>query len=302
MVAEDGSSTSYPKHRLKLFDKFIDSLNDLVSMTMKSFKAPTFTGSVPRHYDEYQGPMFFEAYAIDVANRVDSSKVQVALELSCGTGRVTNHLRKALSPSSKLIASDISADMMEVAKEKLQGSAIEWQIIDSQQIPFDNNSLDLVVCCFGYMFVENKMKAFEEACRVLRAGGSLILTTWDTLEFNGASNVFRKTVKRYLGDSLPVMYNLPFSMNDPKAIEEQLLRAGFSKAKAELVEKQSVCSSAKEATYGMTQGGTLYNEILKRNPAWVNEISAIVEKELTEKYGAAPMVAPMRAVVCQAWK
>jgi hypothetical protein len=27
-----------------------------------------------------------------------------------------------------------------------------------------------------------------------------------------------------------------------------------------------------------------------------------IEKELSEKYGAAPMVAPMRAVVSQAWK
>jgi ubiquinone/menaquinone biosynthesis C-methylase UbiE len=269
---------------------------------MSTEKTSTFTGSIPRHYDLYQGPMFFEEYAIDVANRVDPTSVQVALELSSGTGRVTNHLRRVLKPSAKLIASDISPDMLEVAKEKLNGLNIDWQSIDFTQIPFGDNSIDLVVCCFGYMFAENKVKAFSEALRVLRPGGSLLLTTWGKLEYNGASHVFRKTVKSYLGDSVPPMFQIPFSMNDPQIIKEQLHAAGFSKVEIEEVEKQSVCESAKKATYGMVQGGTLYNEIMKRNPAWVDEIATIVEKELTEKYGASPMVAPMRAIVCQAWK
>ena len=48
--------------------------------------------------------------------------------------------------------------------------------------------------------------------------------------------------------------------------------------------------------------GSLYNEIIKLNPARLDEIKMSVEKELEEKYGAAPMVAPMRAIICQAWK
>jgi hypothetical protein len=41
---------------------------------------------------------------------------------------------------------------------------------------------------------------------------------------------------------------------------------------------------------------------MKRNPMWLDEITTIVEKELAEKYGAAPMVAPMQAIICEAWK
>jgi ubiquinone/menaquinone biosynthesis C-methylase UbiE len=264
--------------------------------------ALTFTGSIPQHYDQYQGPMFFEDYAIDVANRIDVAAARDVLELSCGTGRVTNHIRRVLSPASRLIASDLSPEMLEVAKQKLTGSNIEWQIIDFTKIPFKDNSLDLVVCCFGYMFAENKEQAFAEAFRVLRNGGSLLIATWDKLEYNEASYVFRKTVKKYLVDSLPAMYTLPFSMNDADVIKHQLGNAGFSGIKTDLVEKKSVCESAKHATYGMVNGGTLYNEIIKRNPAWVNEISDIVEKELSEKYGSAPMIAPMRALITQAWK
>lgn len=271
-------------------------------MTSQTQPTLTFTGSIPQHYDQYQGPMFFEDYAIDVAKRINVSAVNDVLELSCGTGRVTNHIRRVLRPTSKLIASDLSPDMLEVAKQKLRGSSIEWQIIDFTKIPFADKSLDLVVCCFGYMFAENKEQAFGEAFRVLRDGGSLLIATWDKLEYNEASYVFRKSVRKYLGDSVPAMYNLPFSMNEPELIKQQLINAGFLKVDVDLVEKQSRAESAKEATYGMVQGGTLYNEIIKRNPAWVDEIAAIVEKELSEKYGSAPMVAPMRALITEAKK
>jgi ubiquinone/menaquinone biosynthesis C-methylase UbiE len=205
-----------------------------------------------------------------------------------------------LAPTAHFIASDISEEMLAIAKAKLKDAAIEWGIIDAQDLPFDDDSLDLVVCCFGYMFVPDKVAAFAEARRVLRPGGSLLLTTWDTLEYNGASNVFRRTLKKYFGDTLPESYKLPFSMNDPEAIRNDLLQAGFLNVKAELIEKNSVCATAKEAAYGLVHGGSLYNEIIKRNESWLGEISATVEKELAEKYGAAPTVAPMRAILCQA--
>jgi ubiquinone/menaquinone biosynthesis C-methylase UbiE len=271
-------------------------------MNSNSSASPIFTGVIPKHYDQYLGPMFFEEYAIDISNRIDPSSVQFALELCCGTGRVTNHIRKVLTSTAKLVASDISPDMLAVAKEKLKTSNIDWRIIDAQQIPFEDSSLDLVVCCFGYMLVQDRSKAFAEAFRVLHPGGTLLLSTWDKLEFNEASNVFRRTVKKYFGDSLPETYKLPFSMNDPLLIKQQLHHVGFSKVNAAVVEKNSICATAKEATYGLVQGGSLYNEIIKRNPAWLEEITATVENELAEKYGNAPMVAPMRAIICQAWK
>ncbi|HZV70761.1 MAG TPA: methyltransferase domain-containing protein [Saprospiraceae bacterium] len=261
-----------------------------------------FTGSIPEHYDHYLGPMFFEPYAVEVAYRIDPSRVNTALEIGCGTGRVTRQLRKVLRPGTKLIASDISPDMMQLAKENLKDQDIEWQIINGQDLPFEDNSIDLIVCCFTYMFVEDKDKAFSEAYRVLKPGGKFIFTTWDKLELNEASNVFRKIVKPYLPDPLPPSYRLPFAFNDHVVLNEMLELAGFSDIHIESVEKESVCSSAREAATGLARGGSLYHEIMSRNPAWIEEISEKLEKELSEKYGEAPMVASMKAVICEAYK
>ena len=261
-----------------------------------------FSGPVPKHYDQFSGPMFFEPYAIEVSNRIDPFSVNVALELASGTGRVTRHLRAVLPSTTKLIASDISSDMLAVAKEKLKALDINWQMIDALKLPFEDNSIDLVVCCFGYMFVPDKLKAFAEAYRVLRPGGMLLFTTWDKLELIGASYVYRNIAKKYLKEPLPESYNLPFSMYDESIIKDTLEEVGFSKISIEKISKLSISPTAKEASEGLTQGGVIYNVIMSQNPAWIEEIKISVEKELAEKFGEEPMVAPMSALISQAWK
>ena len=259
-------------------------------------------GDGASHYDNFLGPLFFEPYAKEVAKRIDASKVSFALEIAAGTGRVTRHIRERIPASAKLIASDISEDMLAEAKKKLSHLDIEWQNIDAQQLPFSDNSLDLVVCCFGYMFVPDKPKAFAEAYRVLRPGGVLFFTTWDKLEHNKVSYTSRLLAEKYMKDPLPESYNLAVSMSDEVVIRPLLEDAGFSKISIEKVEQFSVSTTAKEAAKGLVDGGFIFKEIRQHNPERIDEIKSQLEKELSEKFGAAPMIAPMSAVICQAWK
>lgn len=261
------------------------------------------SGNTAAHYDQFFGPLFFEPYAIEVVKRVDPASVSVVLEIASGTGRVTRHIRERIPTSAKLIASDISEDMLGEAKKKLGHLDIKWQNIDAQQLPFSDNSIDLVVCCFGYMFVPDRPKAFAEAYRVLRQGGMLLFTTWDKLEENAASYTARSIAKGYLEGPLPESSNLATSMSDETVIGQLVQNAGFSKITIEKVKQFSVSPSAKEAAYALVEGGgSIYQEIQKQNPAWIAEIKIKVEKELAEKFGAAPMIAPISAVICQAWK
>lgn len=261
-----------------------------------------FSGDIAIHYEECLGPMFFEPYAMEVAKRIDPSRVSFAVELASGTGRVTRHLRERIPASAKLVASDISPDMLSIAKRKLVKAEIDWQIVDAQQLPFSDSTVDLIVCCFGYMFVPDKPKAFAEANRVLRPGGMLLLTTWDKLELNAASYAYRSIAAEYLQGPLPESFNLPFALNDESAIYSFLHNAGFQKISIETVKQVSITETSKEAVNNLAQGGYVYNEIMKQNPAIMNEIKRKTEKDLTEKYGASPMVAPMSAIISQAWK
>ena len=259
-------------------------------------------GQAATHYDQFFGPLYFEPYAVEVAKRIDPAGVAVVFEIASGTGRVTRHIRERILHSAKLIASDISEEMLAVAKKKLSHLDIDWQHIDAQQLPFSDNSIDLVICCFGYMFVPDKSKAFAEAYRVLKPGGHFLFTTWDKLENNPASYTSRSIAKQYLEEPLPASYDQPTSMSDERGIRSLLQDAGFSKLSVEKVKLLSASPSAKEAALGFVQGGSVYEEVRKRKPGSIDEIKSRLEEELAGQFGDAPMIVPISALISQAWK
>lgn len=263
---------------------------------------PGCHGEGASHYDHFLGPLYFEPYATEVAKRIDPAPVSLALEIAAGTGRVTRHIRERLAASAKLIASDISEDMLAEAKKKLSHLEIDWQNIDAEHLPFRDNSIDLVVCCFGYMFVPDRPKAFAEAYRVLRPGGMFLFTTWDKLEHNAVSYASRIVVEEYLKGPLPELYNLAVSMSDEAVLRPLLENAGFRDISIEKAGQLSVCPTAKEAATGLVEGGFMFREIRQHHPEWIDKIKVRLEKELSEKFGAAPMIAPMSAVISQARK
>src|ERR1043165_1669981 len=182
--------------------------------TLNSVSASEDAVGSAAYYDRFFGPIYFEPYAVEVVKRIDPASITIAVEIAAGTGRVTRHIRDRIPATAKLIASDISEAMLGEARKKLTHQDIEWQIIDAQQLPFKDNSIDLIVCCFGYMFVPGKDKAFEEAYRVLKPGGLLLFTTWNKLEENAASYTARSIALEYLDGPLPESYNEATSMHD----------------------------------------------------------------------------------------
>src|ERR1700744_2424347 len=100
--------------------------------------SPAYSGSIPENYDRYLGPYLFEPFAIDLAARVPVDGITDVLEIACGTGRVTAHLRNAL-PAAEIIATDINPDMLATARARVDESGksgISWQTADAQQLPF----------------------------------------------------------------------------------------------------------------------------------------------------------------------
>lgn len=297
-VSKKACAISY---RAAVIDESTCQYSIFMNDTNTDKSSSSFRSNTALHYDEFFGPFYFEPYAIEIAKRIKSDNIAIVLEIAAGTGRVTRHIRERIPSHAKLIASDISEDMLAVAKSKLSDADIQWQNIDAQQLPFSNNSIDVVICCFGYMFVPDKAKAFAEVHRVLKTGGQFLLTTWDKLENNTASWCARSIATKYLEKPLPESYDLPTSMHDEAVIRSLLQDAGFSKMSIEKKQLFSFSATAKEAANGLTKGG-LYDDIKKQDPAGLDEIKIKLEKVLAEKFGADPMAAPMSAVIGEVWK
>ncbi|MEY4138994.1 MAG: hypothetical protein RLZZ371_1176, partial [Pseudomonadota bacterium] len=105
---------------------------------------------------------------------------------------------------------------------------VVWRHADAMQLPFGDESFDLVVCQFGAMFFPDKANAFSEARRVLRSGGAFIFNVWDTIE----QNEFAETVTFALQEMFPAdpprfMARIPHGYNDAAEIARHLAEGGF---------------------------------------------------------------------------
>ncbi len=244
---------------------------------------------------------YFEPYAIELAKRVVAAPSATILELGAGTGIVTARVQPALPAGVHYIASDVDRAALLKAQQRLHNNDVVWRIIDAVDVPLPDRSVDFVLGGFIYMFVPDKAKAFAEANRVLKPGGKLIFTTWDKLENNPASHLARTIATEYLGAIPELMDTTATSMSDAAAIDQSLNAAGFSRVSVEFIQLNSSAQSAGVAAEGLMTG-ELFNNIRKEQPAIPDKIKTRLESELTHKFGQAPMVAPVSALMTEAWK
>jgi ubiquinone/menaquinone biosynthesis C-methylase UbiE len=80
---------------------------------------------------------------------------------------------------------------------------VEWCQADAMQLPFADESFDVVVCEFGAMFFPDKPNAFSEAKRVLRDGGTFIFSVWDRIDENEFSDVITNALAAMFPEDPP---------------------------------------------------------------------------------------------------
>jgi ubiquinone/menaquinone biosynthesis C-methylase UbiE len=258
-----------------------------------------FTETVPENYDRYLGPMLFEPYADDLVGRLDVRDGMRVLEVACGTGIVTRHLRNLLAADSELVATDLSEPMLGYARRKFEGNAaIHWQQADAMALPFPDGSFDAVVCQFGLMFVPDKAVAIGEAFRVLKSGGQLLVNTWCDLQQNDFCNVAHSVATTFFETDPPKFYEIPFGLHDKRQLQSWLEEAGFQNVTVRPINLPSVSPTAADAAKGLVQGTPLVVALKERN-ADIEAITEAVAKALRTEFRDDPLRGRMCALICE---
>jgi demethylmenaquinone methyltransferase / 2-methoxy-6-polyprenyl-1,4-benzoquinol methylase len=112
--------------------------------------------------------------AVDVARVGPGSD---ALDLCCGTGDLTLALRERIGPDGRVVGSDFSEQMLDLARKKSgdRGLPAEFGWADALDLPYADKSFDAVTCGFGARNLADLDKALSEMARVLRPGGRLVI-------------------------------------------------------------------------------------------------------------------------------
>ncbi|HET6684711.1 MAG TPA: class I SAM-dependent methyltransferase [Gaiella sp.] len=173
------------------------------------------------------------------------------LELAAGVGDTGFEAAAVVGETGRLITSDFSPAMLEAARRRgteLGLRNVDYRIIDAERIALDDDSVDGVLCRFGYMLTADPAAAFAETRRVLRAGGRLALAVWGTPEQNPFFSIVGLSLvqRGHVPPPEPPPAPGPFSLANVERLEGLLRGAGFADVRTEEVRGRFVVADVEE--------------------------------------------------------
>ncbi|MDE6208183.1 MAG: class I SAM-dependent methyltransferase [Lachnospiraceae bacterium] len=154
----------------------MSEINDTAILKQQYANASNLNTRISIH-DKYStnkmgfGNWIVSNYRIDKGMKV--------LELGCGTGNMWKDRDDVINSCSKLVLSDFSEGMVATTKENLSNyDNIEYRVIDIQEIPYEDETFDVVIANMMLYHVPDIDRGLAEVRRVLKKNGSFYCATY----------------------------------------------------------------------------------------------------------------------------
>ena len=124
-----------------------------------------------------------------VLNAISQIRFHKVLDLGCGTGVILEEIGRKYS-TAELFGLDLSENMIAQARQRLK-STVELSVGDAENLPYADNSFDLVCCVESFHHYPDPAKALSEIKRVLKKDGIFLLCdTWAKSPLRQVLNIF----------------------------------------------------------------------------------------------------------------
>lgn len=125
---------------------------------------------------------------------------QVVLDLGSGAGFDCFLASKKVGPAGKVIGLDMTPEMIEKAKQNAQTGNyqnVEFRFGEIEDMPVDSSSVDVIISNCAINLVPDKKKAFQETYRVLKPGGTLMIS--DVVLLKELPQSLKQSIEAYIG-------------------------------------------------------------------------------------------------------
>lgn len=142
---------------------------NLLPVQNKRSKDPGDSKAMVQARREFLEQGYYEPLAQVLADTVLAQGEQAVLDAGCGEGYYLRYLVEQAVQNG----TDLSVAALDISKWAVQAAAkrdkrLSWMVASNNSIPMDDNSVDTILCVFGFP-VEAEFK------RVLKPGGRLIM-------------------------------------------------------------------------------------------------------------------------------
>lgn len=169
---------------------------------------------------------------------------QSLLDVAGGTGDISfRFLKRAGSGHATVL--DLTEPMLTEGRKRAEAEkmadSLDWVVGDAMALPFADNSFDVYTVSFGIRNVTRPQEALNEAFRVLRHGGRLMVLEFSQLPNDGLQrlydlysfNVIPRMGQMIAGDRDSYQYLVESIRNfpDQETFLDMVRQAGFENAK-----------------------------------------------------------------------
>lgn len=205
-------------------------------------------------YNDFFGPAMFTPWAKDIVEQAPPPAGARVLDLACGTGLVSAQIAPLIGDAGSIVGLDFNPIMLAVARTRDLGStSSEWLEASALDIPLPDNSVDAVYCQQGFQFFPDRAKAASEVHRVLKPGGTIAISVWESVDKFPVWEAVFKSVSTRINVSMDAV-TVPNSFGGADPLEAMLSDAGFSNIQINSRSKESSFAPADDFLKLMVMG------------------------------------------------
>jgi ubiquinone/menaquinone biosynthesis C-methylase UbiE len=199
----------------------------------------------------------FEQGAQKVSDRIvelaDLKSNDKVLDIATGIGEPSVTAAKRVKPNGKVWATDISPQMITIAKSRAKSlgldNIIEFRESDAEKLDFPRGSFNAVLSRWGLMFLPNLPVALTRIREMLVPGGRLAAAVWSAPSKVPMLDLAFATVRKELNAPPPPPGTPgPFALADTDALRRSFNQAGFSDIQVETINATFGFDSAQSYT------------------------------------------------------
>jgi ubiquinone/menaquinone biosynthesis C-methylase UbiE len=212
----------------------------------------SFNAGAAAAYDRFTG-LWSQAFRERLLAAARVSAGQTVLEVSAGTGVLAEAAAALVGPAGRVIATDISLSMLEVAQRKLAGLPARVIAMDGQELACRAATCDAVICQLGLMYLPDPARGLREFRRVLRPHGRLAAQVWSVPARVQYLGFLADALSRHNPAQRDAIYS-PTNLSEPARLETLLTAAGFCDVSV-AAETRELAFSSFDAYWGGVEAG-----------------------------------------------
>lgn len=232
--------------------------------------------NIAEGYDQFVTPSHIWL-GNEAISRVDLRPGMRFLDVAAGSGALSI---PAARRGARVVSVDLSPEMLSMLNKRagIENLKLETMVMNGHELKFEDNTFDISGSQFGVMLFPDMPRALREMVRVTKSGGRVLMNVFGNIEKVEFFNFFVRAIKSAVPtfvEPTPDQPPLPFQLQDPNRLRQEMTNAGLKNVHVETVTEKLQYESGQELWTWLINSNPIAGTILNDLNLTKDQVSTI---------------------------